>query len=99
MSLSQIFEGWKNHLAPSEYMKEQVFTVQQERLEICKTCPLNSVLAGPINSLRFDYHCTACGCTLSAKTACLSCNCPNSKWGAVLTPEEEKTIEGDEKQA
>src|SRR6187551_2615716 len=97
MSLSQIFEGWKNHLAPESFLKEKVFTVSNERLEICRTCPFNSVHAGPISSLRFDYHCTKCGCTLIPKTKCLSCACPENKWGAVITPEEEKIIEQNEK--
>jgi hypothetical protein len=97
MSLSQIFEGWKNHLAPAEFLKEQIVTVASERMKICRQCPLNSIHAGPVNQLRFDEHCTKCHCTLSAKTACLSCSCPDDKWTAVVTQEEEQKIEKDER--
>jgi len=98
MSLSQIFEGWRNHLSPKEYLKEQISAVQSERLAICRACPLNSIHAGPVNPLRFDEHCTKCHCTLSAKTACLSCRCPEDKWIEVITPEEDQTIQDDEKE-
>lgn len=97
MSLSQIFEGWKNHIAPASYLLEQVNTVSAERMAVCRACPLNSIHAGPVNPLRFDEHCTKCHCTLAAKTKCLSCSCPDNKWTAVITPEEEQTIEGHEK--
>jgi hypothetical protein len=33
-----------------------------------------------------------CGCTLSAKTACLSCECPKQKWMPVVTNEQEQEI-------
>jgi hypothetical protein len=34
-----------------------------------------------------------CECTLSAKTACLSCACPLNKWGEEMTPEQEEEME------
>ena len=45
-------------------------------------------------SIRPDEHCTKCSCTLSAKTACLSCECPLMvpKWKAVLTEDEEEIL-------
>jgi hypothetical protein len=96
MSLNQIFEGWKNHLSPSLYLEEQINTVASSRMDICKECPLSSMNAGPVNPLRFDDHCTACGCTLAPKTKCLSCSCPTGKWTSVVTPEEEQKMEDDE---
>ena len=30
----------------------------------------------------------ACGCTLSAKTRCLSCECPVKKWEALMTDDQ-----------
>ena len=99
MSLKQIFEGWKNHLAPSEYLKEKVQEVSDERLIICRQCPFNSnnaKAAGTYKSFRRDEHCTDCGCPLISKTKCLSCHCPQDKWGAEITPEEEKTITNNE---
>lgn len=95
MSIKQIFEGWKNHLAPEEYLKETINTVSQERLAICRSCPFNSInakKAGTYKSFRTDEHCTDCGCPLLSKTKCLSCHCPQNKWGPEITDEQEKII-------
>jgi len=99
MSLKQIFEGWRNHLAPADYLKEKITEVSNERLAICRECPFNSInakAAGTYQSFRTDEHCTDCGCPLQSKTKCLSCHCPQNKWGPEVTPEEEQTIKGDE---
>jgi len=39
-----------------------------------------------------DEHCVECGCTLSAKTKCLSCSCPLEQWKAVITETQEKEM-------
>ena len=95
MSLKQIYEGWKNHLLPSAHLKDTINTVSHERMEICRGCPFNSINAKGYQSLRTDEHCTDCGCTLLPKTKCLSCFCPQHKWEAELTPEEENDIENE----
>jgi hypothetical protein len=41
-------------------------------------------------TIRPDVHCTDCGCTLAAKTKCLSCQCPLEKWKAVMSDREEE---------
>lgn len=46
-------------------------------------------------SLRPDVHCTHCGCTLSAKTRCLSCSCPINLWKEVITKEEEENMKNE----
>lgn len=97
--LSQIYEGWKNNLFPEEKMKELIQEVADERMAICNNCDMHSRNRVGYHSLRPDDHCTNCGCTLSAKTKCLSCECPLSKWKAVLTPDQEKEIDGDDEQA
>lgn len=86
MSLGQIYEGWKNHLLPEERMKEFIEYVSQERMDICKQCDEHSHNKKGYITLRPDAHCAECGCTLSAKTKCLSCECPLKKWGAVDEP-------------
>ena len=92
MSLKQIYEGWKNHINPSEYMKEIIQQASDERLEICRACPFNSKNAENYHTIRLDEHCTDCGCPLITKTKCLTCECPQHKWDAVLTEEQEKII-------
>jgi len=42
--------------------------------------------------MRPDNHCTDCGCTLAAKTKCLSCECPKGKWKAIVDDDQEEQI-------
>ena len=98
MSLSEIYEGWRNELIPPSHLKEQIQKVSNERFEICKVCEWNSVNRKRnenYRTIRLDAHCTKCGCTISAKTKCLSCRCPlpSPKWKAVLSREMEEEIE------
>lgn len=95
--LSEIFEGWKNHISPPSYLEQQITQVSAERMEICKACPLSSMNNPDANPFRFDDHCTKCGCPLVTKTKSLSSSCPIEKWVSVITPEEEQTIENHEK--
>lgn len=99
MSLSQIFEGWKNHLTPNEYLSGEIDKAHTERMAICRGCPHNSLNNPEHNPLRWDEHCTECGCTLVAKTKCLSCSCPLDKWAAIITSEEEDKIEKNERES
>jgi hypothetical protein len=90
MSFKQILEGWRNHIIPPHEMKEVINITSTERMNICKQCEWfseNKKKTGEYNTLRPDEHCTNCGCTLSAKTKCLSCSCPLSLWDAVTTDE------------
>jgi hypothetical protein len=77
MNFREIYEGWKNKLAPEEALKEIIKEASLYRMEICEACEFHSKNH---LSIRPDAHCTNCGCTLSAKTACLSCKCPLKKW-------------------
>ena len=85
----QIYEGWRNNLFPPSHLKEQIEKVGEERISICNECEHNSKFH---KSRRPDEHCMKCGCTLSAKTKCLSCNCPVKKWVSVLTRKEEDEL-------
>lgn len=89
MKISEIYEGWKNHLFPSSKMKKLIKEVSDQRMEICEGCEYNSKFH---KTMRPDKHCVECGCTLSAKTKCLSCQCPlpSPKWEAEVTEEEEE---------
>jgi hypothetical protein len=89
MSLGQIYEGWKNHLLPEERNKAFIEHTSQIRLDVCYNCEEHSSNKEGYTSLRRDAHCTNCGCTLSAKTKCLTCECPLKKWGATSIPEED----------
>jgi hypothetical protein len=54
-------------------------------MEICHACPNHSKNK---KTVRPDEHCLACGCTLSAKTRCLSCECPIKKWMPLMTDDQ-----------
>lgn len=91
MSLGQIYEGWKNHLLPEERKKDFIEHVSAERLAICEACEEHSSNKKDYKSLRLDAHCTNCGCTLSAKTKCLTCDCPLKKWLPQPMPEDNES--------
>lgn len=94
INFGQIYEGWRNKLVPPTEMKALIHDVSQERLAICAKCPFHSKYHS--TPLRPDNHCTDCGCNLEAKTACLSCSCPQNKWTAVMTnPDEEDQLKKD----
>ena len=85
MKLGQIYEGWKNHLLPEERQKAFIEHVSVSRLAICESCDQHSKNH---LSVRPDAHCTNCGCTLSAKTKCLTCECPLKKWMSTEMPKD-----------
>jgi len=89
MNWSQIYEGWRNKLFPPEHLKALIKETGEERMLICNECEHNSKFH---KSIRPDEHCVLCTCTLSAKTVCLSCNCPINKWGCVLSKEQEDEL-------
>lgn len=97
INFAEIWEGWRNHLVPPARLKEHILQVSEERMIICRDCDLHS--SRHYTPLRPDEHCTECGCPLIAKTKCLSCECGIKKWLAVLSEEEEESlnIEEDEK--
>ena len=91
MRIGDIWEGWRNNLFPPEKMKKVIESVGRRRRAICNECENNSKFH---RTFRPDIHCVVCGCTLSAKTKCLSCDCPLSppKWTAEVTEEQEDSI-------
>lgn len=99
MDWMQIYEGWRNKLFPPEDLKGLIKQVSEQRLAICRGCSYNSINRGK-HSIRFDEHCTECGCPLDAKTKCLSCSCGLTppKWENVLTEEQEAEINTNEQE-
>lgn len=89
MNFSQIYEGWKNKLVPPSHLKNLISSTGEERIKICLNCTYHSKWH---KTLRPDDHCTHCGCTLSAKTKCLSCSCPLNKWRAIATDDQYEQI-------
>jgi hypothetical protein len=89
IDLSKVYEGWKNNLLPSKELRPIINNVSRERMAVCEDCEFHSKHH---KTFRLDDHCTNCGCTLSAKTKCLSCECPISKWLPVLEEDKEQEL-------
>lgn len=94
MKINELYEGWRNKLIPPSDIKELIGVVGNERMEMCNACEYHSKHLK--SSMRPDDYCTRCGCTLSAKTKCLSCKCPMDYWKAVLTKKQEHEITQDD---
>lgn len=77
-------------MIPPAHLKEQIVKAREARLAICAECEWHSKKH---KTKRPDEHCTKCGCTLSAKAACLSCSCPLNKWVAIMTGEQEDEMD------
>jgi hypothetical protein len=86
-----MIEGWKNHLLPEERKRAFIEHVSSTRLATCNECEEHSSNKKEYKSLRLDAHCTNCGCTLAAKTKCLTCECPLKKWLPQPMPENDET--------
>lgn len=93
INFGQIYEGWRNKLIPPADMKDMIQQVSKERVTICNDCPFHS--KNHNTPLRPDAHCTDCGCNLEAKSACLSCSCPQDKWLAVVDQDEEEQLKSN----
>lgn len=102
IKISEVLEGWRNHLVPPSDLKDLIEHVSTERLSKCKNCPFNSTCGEITNT----SYCKACGCPLKAKSKCLSCTCgiknhndshPNDQrevlWGPVTNEEERQEID------
>jgi len=94
INFREIYEGWRNHLVPPEHLKQKINEVSKERLEICRACAFHS--SNFHTPFRPDEHCTDCGCPLRAKTKCLSCGCDQHQWEAVITEEEEESLNNED---
>jgi hypothetical protein len=91
IDLRGIFEGIRNAAFPPEQLKELIQTTMEERMQICQNCPLAS-MNKPGARYRPDDYCTVCGCNLKLKTQCLSCKCPQGKWGPVVSKQEDELV-------
>ena len=91
--LQEMYDGWKNLLIPATELKPHIEKIAATRLNICNTCEFDSNKL--VTKVRFDRHCTHCGCTLAAKTRSLISACPIGKWTAAVKDEENGTDESN----
>lgn len=94
LDIRGLIEGVKNSYFPSSEIKLQIEETAAERIKICEGCSFyspNAIKAG-LQTVRPDVYCVDCGCNLHFKSRCLSCHCPQEKWGATLTAKEEEVL-------
>jgi hypothetical protein len=87
-------EGVRNRIAPPEELKALIESTYEERYAICAVCPESSMVKYPGREFIRGEHCTKCGCKLSLKLRCLSCNCPLTppRWTQKITREDDQTV-------
>jgi hypothetical protein len=83
-----IAEGIKNAIFKKEDI-EEVFT---ERMGICETCSSLNTDGSKCAVKGSQPCCGTCGCSLGFKLRALSAECPEGKWEAVLTQDEEDKV-------
>lgn len=84
----KIFEGLMNNL----FRKEHIEEIANERLEICGQCKELDTEGSKCFMPGSQPCCGVCGCKLAWKVRCLSEECDNGLWEALLTPEEEDEV-------
>ena len=80
----QILEGIKHKI----FKKEHVEIVAKERLAICKKCSLFDTKGDKCLVPGTQPCCGSCGCSMDLKIRSLSSECPEGKWDAILSHEE-----------
>jgi hypothetical protein len=93
--LKKIKKIWENKWLILEGMFNYYFTrkkikrVAYWRNEICKGCPLIDLEGSKCEVPGTQPCCGDCGCSLKYKTYSMSSSCPQGRWFAVMTEEEE----------
>lgn len=85
----KILEGIKNKI----FKNADVEYIAAERMNICDTCQFINRSGKKCMVPGTQPCCGICGCSLSLKTRSLASDCPEGKWLAVLTPEEQEAMD------
>lgn len=85
----QIFEGITNTLMRDEFVEE----VAAERMIICDACPKKDIEGKDCLISGTQPCCSLCGCSLQFKLRSLSSECPDNKWKALMSEEEEDKLD------
>lgn len=80
-----ILEGIRNKVFQTEAIED----VSASRTKICKGCIFYDTKGTGCAVKGTAPCCSSCGCSLAFKTRSLSSECPELKWGKVLTEEED----------
>ena len=86
--VDQIAEGIKNKI----FKKEDVEQVAALRWKACLQCPALDRVGAKCAMPGTQPCCSDCGCSLGLKLRALSSSCPQGKWPAVMSGEQEKDL-------
>lgn len=81
-------EGIKNSLIRDEYVE----SIAEARLAICNMCVRKDVDGKSCIVPGTQPCCNLCGCSLSLKLRSLSSECPDKRWAALVTEEDEDKL-------
>lgn len=84
----QIMEGIKNSVIRDAFVEK----VAEERRKICDDCIRKDDEGKSCVVPGTQPCCNLCGCSLSFKTRSLSSECPDLRWHAVITEEDEDKL-------
>ena len=84
----KILEGVKNSIFKHEHIEE----IASSRMSICESCDLIDRVGTKCYMAGTQPCCGDCGCKLSFKTRSLSSSCPQDKWKAITSEDEEDAI-------
>jgi hypothetical protein len=91
-SKGQILEGIKN----SVFQKEDVEQIAEQRMSICRRCPLYTTTSAGCMVPGTEPCCNealgGCGCSLHLKTRSLSSDCPKGHWPSEISQQEEDQL-------
>lgn len=85
----QIMEGIKNSVIRDAFVEK----VAEERLKVCYGCPRKDDKGKSCVMPGTQPCCNLCGCSLSFKTRSLSSDCPDLRWTALITEEDEDKLD------
>jgi hypothetical protein len=85
----KILEGVRNTILRDELVED----VARMRREICDECEYLDTKGKECAMKGTQPCCGDCGCSLTFKTRSLSSDCPQGKWDALITEEEEDKLD------
>ena len=84
-----IIEGIKNSIIRDEFVED----IARMRHDICDDCEHLDIKGKQCAVKGTAPCCSDCGCSLGFKTRSLSSSCPQGKWDAIATEEEEDKLD------
>lgn len=86
---TQIMEGIKNSIIRDRFVEE----IAKARMEHCNVCVRKDVEGKDCAIPGTQPCCQLCGCSLQLKLRSLSSSCPDLRWNAVISEEDEDKLD------